>query len=128
MTLANCEVCNRLFAQTVSPMCPDCAKKEEDDFERVSHYLRENRQATINEIVDALEVPKGLILKFLRMGRLEQRESLSYPCEGCSTLITKGNYCEICQVKKQLIMDQVSSGLKRTNSKSSNGSYYSRSH
>lgn len=66
--LANCERCNRVFVKQFRDICNECYKKEEEDFRRVYNFLRkrENRTATIGQIVEVTGVDETLIQKFIR--------------------------------------------------------------
>ena len=70
-----------------------------------------NRQSTIAEIVDATEVDEELILKFIRLKRLQisQFPNINYPCERCGQPIRKNKLCSHCEkdIKTQISqMDQ----------------------
>lgn len=98
--LANCTKCGKLYAKTVRDICPDCVKEYEKMFEIVYAFLRkrENRQATIPEIVEATGVEESVILKFVKEKRLRpsQFPNLSFPCERCGTPIIEGKLCSKC--------------------------------
>ncbi|MDX8044594.1 TIGR03826 family flagellar region protein [Gracilibacillus sp. S3-1-1] len=99
--LANCIRCDKVFVKTTSSVCPECIKEEEKQFQIVYKFLkkRENRQATIPEIVEATGVKEDIILQFVRDNRLRTSHfpNLAYPCERCETPITKGKLCSNCQ-------------------------------
>ncbi|GAA0285708.1 flagellar operon protein (TIGR03826 family) [Gracilibacillus halotolerans] len=98
--LANCTRCGKLYAKTVKDVCPDCVKEYEKMFEIVYTFLRkrENRQATIPEIVEATGVEEKVILQFVKEKRLRQSQfpNLSYPCERCGNPIVEGKLCSSC--------------------------------
>ncbi|MTH55054.1 hypothetical protein GKZ89_16745 [Bacillus mangrovi] len=99
--LANCPKCNALFVQTqFRTVCADCFKIEEKQFETVYGFLRkrENRKAKLNEVVDGTGVPEEIILKFIRLGRLQLSNfpNLGYPCSKCGSLIREGKICASC--------------------------------
>ncbi|MFC4387018.1 TIGR03826 family flagellar region protein [Gracilibacillus marinus] len=98
--IANCIRCDKLFARVSRPICHDCIKEEEKKYDIVYRFLRvrENRQATIPEIVEATGVEYELILQFVRENRLRpaQFPNLSYPCERCGAPIGRGKLCENC--------------------------------
>ncbi|WP_245984897.1 hypothetical protein [Biomaibacter acetigenes] len=52
MELRNCPVCGKLFVYTVRNLCPECAKKDEENFEKVRQYLYDVPQATLEEIAE----------------------------------------------------------------------------
>ena len=47
--LRNCARCGKVYAKTVRDICPECYRKEEEDFQKVYRFLqnRKNREATI---------------------------------------------------------------------------------
>lgn len=98
--LANCSRCNAVFVKTSRDICPNCYREEEEAFQKVYRFLskRENREATMAEIVKATGVEEELIIKFIRMNRLEMSRfpKLAYPCERCGVDIVTGKLCEEC--------------------------------
>lgn len=108
--LSNCARCNKVFVKTVRNICQDCYREEEEAFDKVYRFLsrRKNREATIDEIVDATNVEKELVIKFIRENRLRtsQFPKLSYPCENCDTPIVSGRLCASCS-------DEILTDLKR---------------
>lgn len=98
--LANCTRCNAVFVKTSRDICPNCYREEEEAFQRVYRFLskRENREATLEEIVKATKVEEELIIKFIRTNRLQKSRfpKLAYPCERCGVHIVKGKLCADC--------------------------------
>lgn len=97
----NCPNCGALFVKNAfRDVCPKCWKQEEEEFETVYKFMRqrENRAATIDQIVDQTGVKEDLILKFIKKGRLQiaQFPNLGYPCDKCGRIIRKGKLCEKC--------------------------------
>lgn len=104
--LKNCEQCGDLFASVAArEICPKCYQKEERDFQRVYRFItkRKNRQATIQEIVEATEVREELIIKFMKQNRLRSSQfpNLAYACDKCGDNITEGRLCSSCAVDIQ---------------------------
>lgn len=101
--LANCYNCNAVFVKTARNICPKCFAEEEKAFEVVYQFIRkrENREATIPEIVEATGVEEKLIIKFVKDKRLRTTmfPNLSYPCEKCGTKIVTGRLCQKCSEK-----------------------------
>lgn len=98
--LDNCARCNAVFVKSMRDICQKCYYEEEEAFETVYRFLskRENREATIFEIVEATEVEEELIIKFIREKRLRtsQFPKLAYPCEKCGIQIVSGKLCQNC--------------------------------
>ncbi|SFM23863.1 flagellar operon protein TIGR03826 [Gracilibacillus orientalis] len=101
--LANCARCNKVFVKITKSICPDCVKDDEKQFQIVYDFLkkRENRQATIPEIVEATGVKEDIILQFVKDNRLRSSQfpNLSYPCQRCGDPIASGKICENCTNK-----------------------------
>lgn len=103
--LANCFTCGALFVQQLRTVCPDCQKEEDQQFQIVYTFLRKkfNREATVQEIVEATGVTTDMVYKFSREKRLRtsQFSSLSYPCVRCGALIAWGKLCGSCTKELQ---------------------------
>ncbi|WP_317366972.1 hypothetical protein [uncultured Tyzzerella sp.] len=102
MNLKSCSKCKKLFSSVGgSLICRECIKLEEEEFQRVRVYLRENRGADINIVSDETGVPTKKILKYLREGRLEISEGMAdiLKCEKCGVSIKSGKYCRNCSEK-----------------------------
>jgi flagellar operon protein (TIGR03826 family) len=109
MELRNCPVCGKLFVYTVRNLCPECAKKDEENFEKVRQYLYDVPQATLEEIAEKTGVPAKNVLEYLKEGRLMLKKSnlniLS--CEMCGSPILTGRYCEKCAKEMKEKMDSL---------------------
>ncbi len=134
--LANCARCDKVFVKTTKSICPDCVKEEEKQFQIVYNFLkkRENRQATIPEIVEATEVKEEIILQFVKDNRLRSSQfpNLSFPCERCGEPIASGKICERCKndLSSDLRHQQEVEQVKRRNEKEEKQkaqTYYTRS-
>jgi len=95
MPLANCKECGKLFVKISSDICPECQKKEEEDFNRVREYLKTHPNANLQEIIDATGVSEAKVSKFIRAGRL----SIKPTCESCGKPIDSGRFCPECRLK-----------------------------
>ncbi|WP_027409281.1 TIGR03826 family flagellar region protein [Anoxybacteroides tepidamans] len=101
MNLENCPNCGRLFVKNqFRDICDVCYREEEKQFEKVYNYIRkrENRMATMAQVVEATGVEERLIIKFIKSGRLQLANfpNLGYPCSRCGTLIREGKLCAQC--------------------------------
>lgn len=99
--LANCPRCGKIFVKALRPVCEQCAKEYEKMFEKVYQYIRkrENRMASLQEVVEATEVSEEYIFQFIREGRLKlnQFPNLAVPCESCGKMTRSGRLCSSCK-------------------------------
>ena len=110
--LSNCPNCDQLFVKTAfRDVCDACFKEEEKQFEAVYTFIRkrENRTATMLQVVEGTGVPEKLIIKFIKKGRLQLSKfpGLTYPCEKCGTPIREGKLCTSCQTKLRSQIEQL---------------------
>jgi flagellar operon protein (TIGR03826 family) len=121
--LANCPKCGRLFVKqsSIRDVCDHCYKEEEKLFDKVYSFLRkrENRTATMTQVVEATGVSEALITKWIRMGRLQlvHFPNLGYPCESCGTTIREGHFCPKCRKKLQTDLKRAEEEKQRERSK-----------
>ncbi|MCM3716131.1 hypothetical protein M3202_18980 [Alkalihalobacillus oceani] len=99
--VANCPRCGRIFVKALRPICQQCYKEQEDNYEKVSKFMRrkQNRMASIQEVHEKTEVPLEQIHMFVREGRLLATHfpNLGYPCDSCGTMIQEGRLCSNCK-------------------------------
>ncbi|MBA2874618.1 TIGR03826 family flagellar region protein [Thermaerobacillus caldiproteolyticus] len=101
MNLENCPNCGNLFVKSqFRDICESCYKEEEKQFEKVYQFLRkrENRMATMTQVVNGTGVKESLLIKFIRNGRLKLAPfpNLGYPCDRCGKMIREGKLCANC--------------------------------
>ena len=98
MEAKNCPRCGRIFVQIRDPICAQCVKEEEDIFEAVREYVKENPNKQIKEIAEACNVSVKRILTYLKDGRLDASEGLAGEslCSKCGKPIRTGRMCEKC--------------------------------
>lgn len=106
--LGNCRRCKKLFIRS-RDICPECYEKQEQDFLKVTAYIRENQGATIQEVSDETGVTVSQIRQFIWSGRIliSDLPNLSYPCEGCGALIRKEKMCKSCLQNLYQLAEQV---------------------
>ncbi len=100
MNVRNCKKCGKLFNHISGlPICMGCREKNEEVFQTVKKYIRENPRADIREVSEACEVETSQIQQWIREERLEFTEDspIKLPCENCGALIRAGKYCEKCK-------------------------------
>lgn len=108
MKFGNCSTCNRPYLKTgAGDQCPNCLREEQKNFEKVVEYLREKPRASLFEICEETGVSESLVLKFIRLGKLQLADGANYlTCSMCGQSIREGRLCASCSEK-------VSSAVKR---------------
>jgi len=99
--LSNCPECGEIYIKSkFRDVCEKCWKAEEAAYDTVYKFMRkrENRAATMLQVVEATGVSEALILKFIKNGKLQitQFPNLGYPCDKCGKIIRTGKLCEGC--------------------------------
>ncbi|MHC1749807.1 MAG: TIGR03826 family flagellar region protein [Cellulosilyticaceae bacterium] len=100
MEIKSCRRCGAIFQYvTGKPICPRCRKKEEELFQEVKSFLRENPGSNMAQISEATGAPIPMIESFLREGRIEVTPDspLGISCERCGAMIRTGKYCDKCR-------------------------------
>ncbi|WP_033827744.1 TIGR03826 family flagellar region protein [Bacillus andreraoultii] len=101
MDLVNCTNCGSIYVKNpIRDICDKCYKEEEQAFDKVNSFLkqRQNRTASMIQVVEETGVEEDLILKFIRKGRIRlvNFPNLGYPCEKCGKPIQRGRLCDRC--------------------------------
>lgn len=100
MVLRNCPECKRLFTGGQHDICMDCKKKEEEEYDKVSVYLKKNPKRSIDDVVEQTEVPRKKIIKFLKEGKILGADittgELLLTCSSCGKPINEGKICKEC--------------------------------
>lgn len=102
MDVRTCRRCRKLFNHiSGQPLCPTCRDYMEKKFTEVKEYIRENPQATMQEISDDNEVPVSQLKQWVREERLSFAESspIGLDCEKCGAMIRTGRFCPSCKDK-----------------------------
>ena len=99
MGIQNCRRCGKVFVSTGSPICQDCVKKEDEQFDVVKKYLTENPGSSVESISRDTGIPVELVARFVRQGRIVgtgQENTGSSVCSICKRPISKGKICARC--------------------------------
>ena len=92
----------KLYVHTIRNLCPECLKKDEEDFGRVRDFIYNNPQASLEEVSEETGVSTKSILEYLKEGRLMLRSNnvnILLSCELCGEPILTGRICEKCSSK-----------------------------
>ena len=71
MSVEPCSSCGGLFANLPRGVCANCLDRRERDFRAVRDWLRDNRGAPIAQVSAATGVDEGIIVRFIREGRID---------------------------------------------------------
>lgn len=130
--LINCPNCNEIFLKNkFRDVCPKCFKQEEEDYNTVYQFMRkrENRAATIEQVVTQTGVKEDTLLKLIKKGRFQLTNfpNLGYPCDKCGRIIRKGKLCDICsgELREDLQTFQSEEKRKQDLLKREKTTYYS---
>lgn len=113
MNLKNCSRCGKIYVENSARLCPDCVEQEEEDERKIVEYLRDVvDHASVEQIHEATGVAIKVINRMIKQGRIVTNGtvSISFPCEGCGTPITSGQYCSSCSNERLKTME----GLKKS--------------
>lgn len=69
--MEKCRECGRIFGALPRGVCASCLDQREGDFRMVRDWLRDNRSASIPVVSEATGVDEGVIVRFIREGRIE---------------------------------------------------------
>lgn len=104
MNLSNviqCKICRRMFQYSGygDKLCPSCKTEDEENFQKVKTYLRDNPGKTLMQTSEDCEVPVERIRAWLKDERLEYTGAgdTGLVCEHCGKPITSGTMCEECR-------------------------------
>lgn len=99
--ITTCPKCKKVFNKVKEPLCPACLAEEEEYYEIVRAYLKENPGVTLEQVSEETGVSIAKINKFIRDGRLTEvtGDKKYLKCSGCGKPIRKGKMCDTCVVK-----------------------------
>lgn len=120
MDIRNCRKCGSIYRYDGKPICPNCRKRDEEDFKKVKDYLDKEPGANISQVVENTGIDAKKIIEFLRAGRLEVEPGGTFglQCEKCGTEISTGRFCAKCvnTITKdisEVVIDSANSTSKR---------------
>lgn len=118
MEIKACKRCGAIFQYiTGKTICPRCKKKEEELFQEVKSFLRENPGSNMAEVSEATGAPIPMIEAFLREGRIEVTADspMSISCERCGAKIRTGKYCDKCRNEVAADLNGMAQAMKDDN-------------
>ncbi|HKL12605.1 MAG TPA: TIGR03826 family flagellar region protein [Halanaerobiales bacterium] len=113
MEIRNCKKCGKIYQYDgTHKICLECRRKEEEDFEKVKEFLRNNPNSSIKKVSEETGVEKKIILEFIKDERLIAGDielEVTLKCERCGREIKHGKYCEKCIADMKKEIDEISS-------------------
>lgn len=101
MEVKNCRSCGKLFNYIggLNQICPNCVAALEEKFQVAKEFLRENKNAGVNEVAEAADVKPSQVEKWVREERLAFADgsTVGFACEQCGASINTGRFCPSCK-------------------------------
>jgi len=99
MPISNCMRCGSIFSRVDKLICPECLKKEEENFGKAMEWLRDNPGKNIQALCEATGIDRQNILRWIRENRIATTEpSDMVRCKKCGAPISAGNLCDQCKL------------------------------
>jgi hypothetical protein len=82
--LANtiCKICGRLFARDGHQECPECHKKDSEEYRIIREYISTHHNVSAVDVNVATGIPISTILRFIKDGRVELMTSTNRTSTG----------------------------------------------
>lgn len=100
LNVENCARCGSLFRRVRQPLCPNCLKKIDEEYEKCYKFMRkkENRGCNVHDLSKATGVSLQQITAFILEGRLsiDNNPNIEYPCKSCGGPTRSGSLCQRC--------------------------------
>jgi hypothetical protein len=98
-----CEGCGRMYkglGRRSRGFCFECREKEEEKFQMVQDFLRENKNTTLQNMSKETGVPIKILCRWIEEKRIIMAEAEgNVKCEKCGCNILGGRYCVECKQK-----------------------------
>lgn len=115
MNVRNCKRCGKMFNYiTGDPICPSCKEEREAKFQEVKKFVQDNKQATLNEIVEVCGVEAKVVKQWVREERLffTDDSPVKINCEKCGCQIPTGRYCDKCKKDTANVFNRTSRNME----------------
>jgi hypothetical protein len=100
MKLTNCRYCGKLYQSLGGKICPDCRKKDQEQYQAVKEYLQEFPTAPVYKVSSETNVPVKRIYQYVREGKLAiltPDSEFCVECAKCGVKISAGLLCPACE-------------------------------
>ncbi|MCL2225449.1 MAG: flagellar protein [Defluviitaleaceae bacterium] len=114
MQAMNCPRCGKVFVRIRDPICEACVKEEEQIFENVREFIKENPNLSLNEVAEACEVTVKRIMTYIRDGRIDASQGMraDVTCSKCGKPIPGGRMCEKCVLETNFQLNDMKNTKK----------------
>ncbi|OEH86761.1 hypothetical protein BHU72_00355 [Desulfuribacillus stibiiarsenatis] len=65
-----CGICERFYPKDGKDYCPDCRDKDQNEFNILRDYVKQNYNAKVFEASNATGIPINTIMRFVRERRI----------------------------------------------------------
>jgi flagellar operon protein (TIGR03826 family) len=103
--ITNCPRCGKLFMKTTKDICEQCISEERELIDIIRLYLKENKMATITDVVRDTDIELEIILDFIEKGHiiLIDNPNIKFECSRCGNPTQDGHLCSRC--REELILE-----------------------
>jgi flagellar operon protein (TIGR03826 family) len=129
MAIANCKRCGRIYNRIRRDICPACIAEEDEIFIKVRDFLREHKNAYMDEVIEGTDVETETLIQMIQDGRviLADNPNMGYACERCGGMTRSGRLCAKCSTELARSLAHASADLKKKSAEQKHkGGYYSK--
>lgn len=103
LMVAHCPSCGKIFQKNLRNLCSNCSTEEDTILNLIDKTLMRNRHLNLDELVEAIEIPRVRILAWIRSGKIKLFDypNLADECNVCGGPIRRGTLCTKCTMKIQ---------------------------
>lgn len=115
MALAKCVRCDKMFNKLSSPVCVDCQKEEDADFERIRDVLAENPDLNAEGVAELSGVDMECVLRMLDQGLISNislGEAVKCGRCGAPAISVTKRLCQSCLEKLNREMANAQKSIK----------------
>lgn len=98
MEVRNCPECGKLFNYLRTNLCPECQKKDEEEYLKVRAYLKKHPNIPMDRLSEETDTDEEKISRWIVEGKIESRlvSGTNLRCERCGADIVEGRFCSKC--------------------------------
>ncbi len=129
VAIANCKRCGRIFNRVRRDICPACITEEDELFVLVRNYLREHRDASMQDVMESTEIEMETLVQMIQDGRiiLTDNPNMGYACERCGDFTQSGRLCGKCSKELANSLSVASTEMKdKLKRQKRRGGYFSK--